>query len=188
MILAPVIAQRKASRSSCSTSCARRASARARRRESARARRARACEEREALGDVVIDRLRVRADTKQRLANPSRPRCGTRRARPGGETDSIGNIFSRQVFVPAIDYALPELEPRLSRSTTRWAPARAARPGRSSFFDRRRLAHPNLSLASARSAAGTAGTILYSMLQSLAGTTLRRPSKPWELPTKKCSS
>jgi len=64
--------------------------------------------------DVVIDRLRARADTKQRLAESFE----TALRHADGRALVVEQIRIRSIFLgkfscPLCDYALPELEPRL---------------------------------------------------------------------------
>jgi len=108
--------------------------------------------------DVVIDRLRARADTSSAWPNPSRPRCGTPTGAPWWwKQIRIRSIFSRPSS--RARYAItrcPSSSRACSRSTTRWAPCpRCDGLGAIEFFDPKRVvAHPNLSLASGAIAAG----------------------------------
>jgi excinuclease ABC subunit A len=102
--------------------------------------------------EVVIDRLRVRAELKQRLAESFE----TALRHAGGralalEPDSgREHLFSARFACPSCDYALAELEPRLfSFNNPLGACPRCDGLGAIEFFDRKRVvAHPELSLAS----------------------------------------
>src|SRR5690242_940262 len=101
--------------------------------------------------DVVVDRLRVRADAKQRLAESFE----TALRHAGGraivlEIDSgREHQFSARFACPVCDYSLPELEPRLfSFNNPMGACPACDGLGTISFFDPKRVvAHPGLSLA-----------------------------------------
>ena len=123
--------------------------------------------------DVVIDRLRVRADAKQRLAESFE--TALRHADGKAlvvEIDSRKeHLFSAKFSCPACDYALPELEPRLfSFNNPMGACPRCDGLGTIEFFDPKRIvAHPNLSLASGAIRGWDRRNHFYfSMLQSLA--------------------
>jgi excinuclease ABC subunit A len=102
--------------------------------------------------DVVVDRLRVRPDAKQRLAESFE----TALRHAGGralvlETDGgREHLFSARFACPVCDYSIPELEPRLfSFNNPMGACARCDGLGTITFFDPKRVvAHPELSLAS----------------------------------------
>src|SRR6266550_8476647 len=97
--------------------------------------------------DVVIDRLRVRADTKQRLAESFETALRHADGRAlVVETDSHKeHLFSAKFSCPLCDYALPELEPRLfSFNNPMGACPRCDGLGAIEFFDPKRgVAHPN---------------------------------------------
>jgi excinuclease ABC subunit A len=101
--------------------------------------------------DVVVDRLKVRQDAKQRLAESFE----TALRHAGGraivvELDSgREHLFSARFACPACDYSLPELEPRLfSFNNPMGACPGCDGLGTVSFFDPKRVvAHPELSLA-----------------------------------------
>jgi excinuclease ABC subunit A len=136
--------------------------------------------------DVVIDRLRVRADTKQRLAESFETALRHADGRAlVVETDSHKeHLFSAKFSCPLCDYALPELEPRLfSFNNPMGACPRCDGLGAIEFFDSKRVvAHPNLSLASgAIRGWDRRNHFYYSMLQSLAGHYGFDLEQPWEL-------
>jgi len=101
--------------------------------------------------DVVVDRLKVRPDAKQRLAESFE----TALRHAGGraivlELDSgREQLFSARFACPACDYSLPELEPRLfSFNNPVGACPQCDGLGTITFFDPKRVvAHPELSLA-----------------------------------------
>ena len=79
--------------------------------------------------EIVIDRVKVRPDIKQRLAESFETalRHADGRALAVEMDGGHEHLFSARFACPICSYSLPELEPRLfSRSTIRWAPARAA--------------------------------------------------------------
>jgi excinuclease ABC subunit A len=136
--------------------------------------------------DVVIDRLRVRADTKQRLAESFETALRHADGRAlVVETDSHQeHLFSARFSCPLCDYALPELEPRLfSFNNPMGACPRCDGLGAIEFFDPKRVvAHPNLSLASgAIRGWDRRNHFYYSMLQSLARHYGFDVEQPWEL-------
>jgi excinuclease ABC subunit A len=136
--------------------------------------------------EVVIDRLRSRADTKQRLAESFE--TALRHADGKAlvvETDTgKEHLFSAKFSCPACDYALPELEPRLfSFNNPMGACPRCDGLGSIEFFDPKRIvAHPNLSLASgAIRGWDRRNHFYYSMLQSLAKHYDFDIEQPWEM-------
>jgi excinuclease ABC subunit A len=135
--------------------------------------------------DVVVDRLRVRADARQRLAESLETALRHADARAlVVETDSgKQHLFSARFSCPLCDYALPELEPRLfSFNNPMGACPRCDGLGMVEFFDPKRIvAHPNLSLASgAIRAWDRRNHFYYSMLQSLARHYRFDIESPWE--------
>jgi excinuclease ABC subunit A len=138
--------------------------------------------------DVVIDRLRVRADVKQRLAESLETALRHADGRAVVvETDSAHeHLFSSKYAcpVPTCEYALPELEPRLfSFNNPMGACPRCDGLGEIEFFDPKRIvAHPNLSLASgAIRGWDRRNHFYYSMLQSLAKHYRFDIEQPWEM-------
>jgi excinuclease ABC subunit A len=102
--------------------------------------------------DVVVDRIRVRAEVKQRLAESFE--MALRRADGRAvalETDTgREHLFSAKFACPVCSYSLPELEPRLfSFNNPLGACQQCDGLGAIQFFDPKRVvAHPELSLAS----------------------------------------
>jgi excinuclease ABC subunit A len=102
--------------------------------------------------EVVVDRLKVRPDAKQRLAESFETALRHSDGRAiGVETDSgQEHVYSARFACPVCGYSLPELEPRLfSFNNPMGACPRCDGLGQVSFFDPKRiLAFPHLSLAS----------------------------------------
>jgi len=136
--------------------------------------------------EVVIDRLRSRPDTKQRLAESFETalRHADGRALVVEADSGKEHLFSAKFSCPACDYALPELEPRLfSFNNPMGACPRCDGLGTVEFFDPRRIvAHPNLSLASGAIRGWDRRNHFYfSMLQSLARHYRFDLEQPWEM-------
>jgi len=136
--------------------------------------------------DVVVDRLRVRADARQRLADS----LETALRHAGGKVlvteaeSGKEHLFSARYSCPACDYAVPELEPRLfSFNNPAGACPRCDGLGTVEFFDPKRIvAHPNLSLASgAIRGWDRRNPFYFSMLQSLARHFGFDIESPWEM-------
>jgi excinuclease ABC subunit A len=102
--------------------------------------------------DVVVDRLKVRPDAKQRLAESFETalRHADGRALVLEPDSGREHLFSARYACPVCDYSLQELEPRLfSFNNPMGACPECDGLGAISFFDPRRVvAHPGLSLAS----------------------------------------
>jgi excinuclease ABC subunit A len=106
--------------------------------------------------EVVVDRLKARADQKQRLAESFETALRHADGRAvaveiGGERDSgKEHVFSAKFACPVCGYSLPELEPRLfSFNNPMGACPGCDGLGAIQFFDPKRIvAHPELSLAS----------------------------------------
>jgi excinuclease ABC subunit A len=135
--------------------------------------------------DVVVDRLRVRGDAKQRLAESLETALKHADGRAlAVEADSgAEHLFSSRFACPVCDYALPELEPRLfSFNNPMGACPRCDGLGAIEFFDPRRVvAHPRLSLASGAIRGWDRRNHFYfSMLQSLAAHYGFDVEAPWE--------
>jgi len=102
--------------------------------------------------EVVVDRLKVRTDAKQRLAESFETalRHADGRALAVEMDSGKEHLFSARFACPVCSYSLPELEPRLfSFNNPMGACPRCDGLGTISFFDPRRVAaFPDLSLAS----------------------------------------
>jgi excinuclease ABC subunit A len=136
--------------------------------------------------DVVIDRLRSRADAKQRLAESFETALRHAEGRAVVVEIDSGkeHLFSAKFACPVCDYALAELEPRLfSFNNPLGACPRCDGLGAIEFFDPKRVvAHPNLSLASgAIKGWDRRNQFYYSMLQSLAKHYAFDVEQPWEM-------
>jgi excinuclease ABC subunit A len=101
--------------------------------------------------DVVVDRLKVRPDAKQRLAESFETalRHADGRAVVLEQESGREHLFSARFACPACDYSLAELEPRLfSFNNPMGACPKCDGLGTITFFDPKRVvAHPELSLA-----------------------------------------
>jgi len=122
--------------------------------------------------EVVIDRLRVRADAKQRLAESFETalRHADGRALAVEMDSGKEHLFSAKFACPVCSFSLPELEPRLfSFNNPMGACPRCDGLGSVSFFDPKRVvAFPNLSLASgAIKGWDRRNQFYFQMLQSL---------------------
>ena len=138
--------------------------------------------------EVVIDRLRARAEGKQRLAESLETalRHADGRAIVVQTESGKEHFFSAKYACPVAvcEYALPELEPRLfSFNNPMGACPRCDGLGAIEFFDPKRIvAHPNLSLASgAIRGWDRRNHFYYSMLQSLARHYRFDVEQPWEM-------
>ena len=102
--------------------------------------------------EVVVDRLKVRPEVKQRLAESFETalRHSDGRALAVEMDSGAGHLFSARFACPVCSYSLPELEPRLfSFNNPMGACPRCEGLGAVSFFDPKRIvAYPHLSLAS----------------------------------------
>jgi excinuclease ABC subunit A len=135
--------------------------------------------------DAVVDRLRVRADARQRLAES----LETALRHAGGKAIVADadrgeeHLFSSSCACPKCDYALAELEPRLfSFNNPLGACPRCDGLGAIQFFDPRRVvAHPSLSLASgAIRGWDRRNPFYFALLQSLARHYGFDIEQPWE--------
>src|SRR4051812_41430250 len=136
--------------------------------------------------DVVIDRVKTRADAKQRLAESLETalRHADGRALVFELDSKKEHLFSAKFACPKCDYAIPELEPRLfSFNNPMGACPRCDGLGSIDFFDPKRIvAHPNLSLAAGASGGGDRRNhFYYAMLQSLARHYRFDIEAPWEM-------
>jgi excinuclease ABC subunit A len=138
--------------------------------------------------EVVVDRLRVRPDAKQRLAESFETALRHADGRviaaqmvEEGPEKWIEHLFSAKFACPVCSYSLPELEPRLfSFNNPMGACPRCDGLGTVSFFDPKRVvAFPDLALASgAIKGWDRRNQFYFQMLQSLAqhyGFDLERP-------------
>ncbi|HEX7812128.1 MAG TPA: excinuclease ABC subunit UvrA [Burkholderiales bacterium] len=101
--------------------------------------------------EIVIDRIKVRADAKQRLAESFETalRHADGRALAVEMDSGSEHLFSARFACPICSYSLPELEPRLfSFNNPMGACPRCDGLGQITFFDPKRVvAFPHLSLA-----------------------------------------
>jgi excinuclease ABC subunit A len=123
--------------------------------------------------EVVVDRLRVRADLKQRLAESFETALanGDGRALVVDMEKGEEHLFSAKLACPICSYSLQELEPRLfSFNNPMGACPRCDGLGSITFFDPKRVvAFPQLSLASgAIKGWDRRNQFYFQMLQSLA--------------------
>jgi excinuclease ABC subunit A len=133
--------------------------------------------------EVVVDRLKVRPDAKQRLAESFETalRHADGRALAVEMDTGAEHLFSAKFACPICSYSLPELEPRLfSFNNPMGACPRCDGLGTVSFFDPKRVvAFPELSLASgAIKGWDRRNQFYFQMLQCLAthyGFDLERP-------------
>ena len=136
--------------------------------------------------ELVVDRLKVRPDATQRLAESFETalRHADGRAIAVESDSGREHLFSARFACPQCGYALAELEPRLfSFNNPAGACQRCDGLGAVEFFDPRRVvAHPNLSLASgAIRGWDRRNHFFYSMLQSLARHYGFDVEQPWEM-------
>ena len=123
--------------------------------------------------EVVVDRLKVRADARQRLAESFETalRHADGRAIAVEMDSGREHVFSARFACPVCGYSLPELEPRLfSFNNPVGACQRCEGLGEITFFDPKRIvAFPDLSLASgAIHGWDRRNQFYFQMLQSLA--------------------
>jgi len=136
--------------------------------------------------EVVIDRVRVKPEVKQRLAESLETalRHADGRAIVVEVDTKKENLFSARFACPQCDYALAELEPRLfSFNNPLGACPKCDGLGAVEYFDARRVvAHPNLSLASGAIRGWDRRNHFYhSMLTSLAAHFGFDVEAPWEM-------
>ena len=123
--------------------------------------------------EVVVDRLKVRPDSRQRLAESFETalRLGDGKALAVNLDTAQETQFSSKFACPLCDYSLTELEPRLFSFNN---PAGACPVcdglGNEHFFDPHKVvAHPDISLAAgAISGWDRRNALCHSMMQSLA--------------------
>jgi excinuclease ABC subunit A len=136
--------------------------------------------------EVVVDRVSVRPEAKQRLAESLETalRQAAGKAIVVEAEKKKEHLFSSKFACPVCDYALAELEPRLfSFNNPMGACPRCDGLGAVEFFDPRRVvAHPNLSLASgAIRGWDRRNHFYYSLLYSLAAHYGFDLEAPWEI-------
>ncbi|MCX8114057.1 MAG: excinuclease ABC subunit UvrA, partial [Burkholderiaceae bacterium] len=135
--------------------------------------------------DVVVDRLKVRPDARQRLAESFETalRIAAGRALLLDTDNGTETVFSNRYACPICGYSLADLEPRLFSFNN---PAGACPDcdglGTVEFFDERRVvAHPELSLASGAIRGWDARNQYYfQMLAALARHAKVDIDQPWE--------
>ena len=135
--------------------------------------------------EAVIDRLKVRADVKQRLAESFETalRHADGRAIAVEADSGKEHLFSARFACPQCSYSLAELEPRLfSFNNPMGACPRCDGLGSVEFFDPQRVvAHPELSLASGAIRGWDRRNHFYhSLLESLAAHYQFDIDEPWE--------
>ncbi|MCB5188743.1 excinuclease ABC subunit UvrA [Methylobacillus caricis] len=123
--------------------------------------------------DVVVDRLKIRADMKQRIAESFETALRLAEGKAVAMEMDTGKeyLFSAKFSCPVCDYSLAELEPRLfSFNNPMGACPKCDGLGQISFFDPKRVvAFPHLSLASgAIKGWDKRNQFYFQMLQSLA--------------------
>jgi excinuclease ABC subunit A len=136
--------------------------------------------------DVVVDRLKVRPDVKQRLAESFETalRHADGRALAVEMDGGKEHLFSARFACPVCSYSLAELEPRLfSFNNPMGACPTCDGLGSIDFFDPKRVvAHPNMSLASgAIKGWDRRNGFYFSMLGSLAKHYKFDIEAPWEM-------
>jgi excinuclease ABC subunit A len=137
--------------------------------------------------EVVVDRLRVRADTAQRLAESFetalRVSGGTARVLYTDDGAPPPQLFSSRHACPVCGFSVPALEPRLfSFNNPAGACPGCDGLGVQQFFDPARVVvHPHLSLAAgAVRGWDRHNTHYYQMIQSLAAHVGFDPEAPWQ--------
>ncbi|XXQ68855.1 excinuclease ABC subunit UvrA [Neisseriaceae bacterium B1] len=123
--------------------------------------------------DVVIDRVKIRADLKQRLAESFETALnhGDDRALALEMDNGKEHWFSARFACPVCSYSLPELEPRLFSFNNPLGSCQTCDGlGSTNFFDPNRVvAHPELSLATgAIDGWDKRNQFYFQMIQSLA--------------------
>lgn len=135
--------------------------------------------------DAVVDRLKVRPDVKQRLAESFETACrlGQGRALVVDLDSGREQLFSTRFACPICDYSLAELEPRLfSFNSPLGACPTCDGLGEIDEFEPTRIvAHPELSLASGAIRGWDRRTIFYfQLLQGLAAHYGFDVETPWQ--------
>jgi excinuclease ABC subunit A len=140
--------------------------------------------------EVVVDRIKVRADQKLRLAESFETACNLANGRAlAVEMDSNkSTLFSSKFACPICDYSLAELEPRLFsfNSPMGACPTCDGLGAVDEFEPSRIVAHPELSLASGAIKGWDRRTTFYfQLLKGLAAHYKFDVELPWnELPEK----
>ncbi len=134
--------------------------------------------------EVVVDRLKVRADAKQRLAESFETACNLASGRALlVEMDSgKSTLYSSKFACPICDYSLAELEPRLfSFNSPMGACPTCDGLGQIDEFEPNRIvSQPELSLASGAVRGWDRRTIYYfQLIQGLASHYKFDVEKPW---------
>jgi excinuclease ABC subunit A len=140
--------------------------------------------------EVVVDRIKVRPDIQQRLAESFETalRLADGKAMIVDMDTGIDTIFSSKFACPICSYSLQELEPRLfSFNNPMGACPSCDGLGHISFFDPKRIvAHPDLSLASgAIKGWDRRNQFYFKLLQTLAKHAGFDIEKPFENLSKK---
>ena len=135
--------------------------------------------------DVVVDRLTIRPDARQRLAESFETalRLADGRALLLDTDNGAETVFSSRYACPLCGYSLTELEPRLfSFNNPAGACPDCGGLGTVEYFDARRVvAHPELSLASGAIRGWDARNRYYfEMLRALAKHAGVDIDQPWE--------
>ena len=135
--------------------------------------------------DVVVDRLKVRTDAQQRLAESFEAalRLADGKAIALEMDSGTEHLFSARFACPLCSYALGEMEPRLfSFNSPVGACPSCDGLGQSEVFDPARVvAFPSLSLASgAIKGWDRRNAYYYAMIESLAAHYGFDPESPWE--------
>ena len=135
--------------------------------------------------EVVVDRLRVRPDMQQRLAESFETalRHANGRALAVDLDNGTVHLFSARFACPVCDYSLAELEPRLfSFNNPAGACPKCDGLGSISFFDPKRVvAFPHLSLAGgAIKGWDRRNPFYFHLVQSLARHYVFDLDAPWE--------
>jgi excinuclease ABC subunit A len=134
--------------------------------------------------EVVVDRLKVRADAKQRLAESFETACnlGSGRALAVNMDTNGSTLFSSKFACPICDYSLAELEPRLfSFNSPMGACPTCDGLGEIDEFEPSRIvSQPELSLAGGAVRGWDRKTIYYfQLVQGLAKHYKFDVEKPW---------
>ncbi len=140
--------------------------------------------------EVVVDRIKVRPDIQQRLAESFETalRLADGKAMIVDMDTGVDTIFSSKFACPICSYSLQELEPRLfSFNNPMGACPSCDGLGHISFFDPKRIvAHPDLSLASgAIKGWDRRNQFYFKLLQTLAKHAGFDIEKPFESLSKK---